>query len=49
MARYILDTDHLSLLQRGHVPLKAHLQAIASKQLAMTVVSAEEMLQGRLA
>ena len=49
MVLYILDTDHLSLLQRGHAPLKAHVQSISPKQIAMTVISAEEMLLGRLA
>ena len=49
MALYILDTDHLSLLQRGYAPLKTHLQSVSPKALAMTIISAEEMLQGRLA
>ncbi len=46
---YILDTDQLSLLQRGHPPLLQHIAVIPSEQIAITVVSAEEMLRGRLA
>lgn len=49
MTRYILDTDHLSLFQRGHESLKTHFVALAPEQLAITIVSVEEQFRGRLA
>jgi tRNA(fMet)-specific endonuclease VapC len=48
-ALYVLDTDHLSLLQRGHARVLARLAAIPIAQRAVTIVSADEQLQGRLA
>ncbi len=49
MTLYILDSDHLSLHQRGHEPLRKRLLTIAPDQIAITIVSAEELLRGRLA
>ena len=46
---YILDTDHLSLLQRGHEPLRQALQKLSSENIAITIISIEELLRGRLA
>jgi tRNA(fMet)-specific endonuclease VapC len=46
---YILDTDHLSLLQRGYKPLRQYIALILPEQIAITIISAEEMLRGRLA
>ena len=46
---FILDSDHLSLHQRGHEPLKTHLLQVPSKQIAITIVSVEELIRGRLA
>jgi len=46
---YILDSDHLSLYQRGYEPIKAHLLSIPPDQIAITVVSVEELVRGRLA
>lgn len=46
---YILDSDHLSLYQRGHEPLRRYLSAISPEQIAITVISVEELLRGRLA
>jgi predicted nucleic acid-binding protein len=45
--RFVLDTDQLSLLQRGdpHVTV----QVGAAEALAVTIVSFEEQVQGRLA
>ena len=48
MVSYILDTDHLSLLQRGHEPLRQHLLDVSPDQIAITIISVEEMLRGRL-
>lgn len=49
MIGYILDTDHLSLYQRGHEPLQRYLFNLLPEQISMTIISAEELLRGRLA
>jgi tRNA(fMet)-specific endonuclease VapC len=49
MTLYILDSDHLSLYQRGHEILGQRLLTIPSEQIAITVISAEELVRGRLA
>ncbi len=49
MSFYILDSDHLSLYQRGHPALGQRLMADPPDQLAITVISAEELIRGRLA
>ena len=49
MTFYILDSDHLSLHQRGHEPLRNRLLAIPPARIAITVISAEELIRGRLA
>jgi tRNA(fMet)-specific endonuclease VapC len=49
----ILDTDHLTVYSNvdysGHDPLLTRLDASADKNLALTIVSAEEQLRGWLA
>ena len=47
--RYILDTDHVSLLQRGHPQVVANLARIHPAHRAVTVVTVAEQVQGRLA
>ncbi|MDZ7289129.1 MAG: type II toxin-antitoxin system VapC family toxin [candidate division KSB1 bacterium] len=49
MTLYVLDSDHLSLHQRGHEPLRKRLLTIPPDQIAITIISAEELLRGRLA
>ena len=49
MIRVLLDTDHVSLHERGHLPLRARLVSIPSEEVAVSVVTVEEMLRGRLA
>lgn len=49
MIRYLLDTDHVSLHERGHAPLRAQFEAIAPALIAVSVVTVEEALRGRLA
>jgi len=46
---YLLDTDHLSLLQRGHPRILARLAAIPLAQRAVTIITVDEQIQGRLA
>jgi tRNA(fMet)-specific endonuclease VapC len=47
--RFILDTDHLSLHQRAHAPIRERLLTIPPEDVAITVVTIEEQLRGRLA
>lgn len=49
MSLYVLDTDHLSLLQRGNEAIRQHLLAIPATEIAITVVTLEEQLRGWLA
>lgn len=48
-ARYILDSDHLSLHQRGYESLRRKIFGMPPEQLAIAIVSVEELLRGRLA
>jgi tRNA(fMet)-specific endonuclease VapC len=49
MIRVLLDTDHVSLHERGHLPLRARLASFPPEEVAVSVVTVEEMLCGRLA
>lgn len=49
MIRVLLDTDHMSLHERGHLPLRARLAAFPSEEVATSIVTVEEMIRGRLA
>ncbi len=49
MSLYILDTDHLSLLQRGHSGLKYRLEQTNPDEIAITIITVEEQMRGRLA
>ncbi len=46
---WVLDTDHLSLLQRAHVQIVARLRQVPLQQRTTTVVNAKEQLRGRFA
>lgn len=46
---YILDTDHISLLQRNQPSVISKLRAIPLENRAVTVISVSEQVQGRLA
>lgn len=45
---FILDTDHISLFQRHHPHVSAHVLATPPLELATTIVTVEEQLRGRL-
>ncbi|BAY99360.1 hypothetical protein NIES37_33420 [Tolypothrix tenuis PCC 7101] len=45
---WVLDTDHLSLLQRGHPLLQQRINQINPENLAITVVTLEEQMKGWL-
>jgi tRNA(fMet)-specific endonuclease VapC len=45
---YILDTDHISLLLQGHVPVVQRLAAHPPSEIQVTLVTAQELLGGWL-
>ena len=45
---WILDTDHVSLFQRGHAQVVSKILDTSPTSLAITIVTAEEQLRGRL-
>ena len=49
MIRVLLDTDHMSLHERGHLSLRARLASFLPEEVAVSIVTVEEMLRGRLA
>jgi tRNA(fMet)-specific endonuclease VapC len=49
MIRWLLDTDHVSLQERGHAPLRSRLASVPPSSIAVSVVTVEEMIRGRLA
>jgi tRNA(fMet)-specific endonuclease VapC len=48
MSLWILDTDHISLWQTDHPVIRQKLAQIDPKDFAVTVVSFEEQMRGRL-
>jgi tRNA(fMet)-specific endonuclease VapC len=46
MSLYILDTDILSLLRKGHPLVVARVASQSTTDLAITIISVEEMLTG---
>jgi tRNA(fMet)-specific endonuclease VapC len=46
---FVLDTDHLSLYQRDFEPLLSKLLSHPPDELAITIITVEEQLRGRLA
>jgi tRNA(fMet)-specific endonuclease VapC len=48
MTVWILDTDHISLWQRQHIPVLTRLDAIGLENIAVTVIMVEEQFRGRL-
>ena len=49
MIRFILDTDHISLYQRENIVLRERIEAIPQGQIAVTIISFGEQVQGWLA
>jgi len=46
MTNYVLDTDTLSLWQYGHVVVSQHVSAHSVDELAITVITVQEQLDG---
>jgi tRNA(fMet)-specific endonuclease VapC len=49
MIRFLLDTDHVSLQEHGDPHVRGHLERVPADEIAVSVVTVEEMLRGRLA
>ena len=45
----ILDTDHISLHQRGHAGITANVASLPPEAIAVTIISLEESMRGWLA
>jgi tRNA(fMet)-specific endonuclease VapC len=45
---WILDTDSLSLFQRGYPSLTQRVSAITPEEIAITIITVEEQMYGRL-
>ena len=48
MSLWILDTDHISLLQRNYPNVKQCLRSIDPNKIFVTVITFEEQMRGRL-
>ncbi|NES83771.1 MAG: type II toxin-antitoxin system VapC family toxin [Moorea sp. SIO2B7] len=48
MSLWILDTDNFSLLQRGNLGIRKQITTIKPQEIAITIISAEEQIRGRL-
>ena len=49
MLQYLFDTDHLTLFQQGHAPVRRHLVSQPAGAVGLAIVAVEEALRGRLA
>jgi tRNA(fMet)-specific endonuclease VapC len=49
MLQFALDTDHLTLLEYGHPSVTLHCTSTLPGALGVPIVTAEELLRGRLA
>ena len=45
MIQRLFDTDHVSLLERGHHSLKSRLLSFSPEMLAVSVITVEEMMR----
>ncbi|HBE21194.1 MAG TPA: hypothetical protein DEG17_09325 [Cyanobacteria bacterium UBA11149] len=48
MSLWILDTDHVSLFQQGHPLVRQRVNGVNPQEVAVTIVTVEEQLYGRL-
>jgi tRNA(fMet)-specific endonuclease VapC len=46
MSLYVLDTDHLTLLRKGHAEVVARVAATPQTDIAITIISIEEQFRG---
>ncbi len=46
MTQYILDTDHITLLQHSNPLILQSFETLHSSDVAITVINVEELIQG---
>lgn len=46
MSLYVLDTDHLTLLRKGHAEVVSRVAATPQTDIAITIISIEEQFRG---
>jgi len=46
MSLYVLDTDHLTLLRKGHVEVVRRVSGVPPSDIAITIISIEEQFRG---
>lgn len=49
MTLWVLDTDTLSLLERGSFKIRERIRQVSTDSVAISIVTAEEKIKGRLA
>jgi tRNA(fMet)-specific endonuclease VapC len=49
MTLWVLDTDSLSLLERGNTKIQERLSQVNTDSVAISIITAEEKMKGRLA
>jgi tRNA(fMet)-specific endonuclease VapC len=49
MTLWVLDTDSLSLLERGNPKIQERLRQVNADSVSISIVTAEEKMKGRLA
>ncbi len=49
MTLWVLDTDSLSLLERGNLKIQERLSKVNADSVAISIITAEEKMKGRLA
>ncbi len=49
MIRWLLDTNQVSLNERGHALVRRRLASVQPDSVAVSVITVEEMIRGRLA
>ncbi|BAY90035.1 MULTISPECIES: type II toxin-antitoxin system VapC family toxin [unclassified Tolypothrix] len=47
MSLWILDTDSVSLFQRGNLEIARHLNSVDASEIAITIITVEEQIRGR--
>lgn len=48
MTLWVLDTDHLSFFQNNHPVVKERVNALDPEEVAVTIITVEEQMYGRL-
>lgn len=48
MIHFLLDTDHVSLQERGHLPLLTRLREHPQDTLGVSIVTVQEIVRGQL-